>query len=110
MATKTKSTDVFRFRCANADRPSCLTCPREFLLSVEAIECAWRDESGHAVLLLRGDLDYRGHKGTLTAPFCPVGCNRFVHTSMPWSNFMALVDYIEGGDIVMSCEEQRLTP
>jgi hypothetical protein len=109
MATKTKSTDVFRFRCANADRPSCLTCPREFLLSVGAIECAWKDESNHAVLLLHGQLDYRGCKGQLSTPFCPVECNRYVHTSLPWSNFLSLVDHIDGGDVIMSSEEQRIT-
>jgi hypothetical protein len=99
MANKMRYTDLLLFHCESTRDAACVACGRDFLLSGNSIESAWKDELGNVVFLLKTGISMRGVEGEAHSPYCPGTQPRRIHTSMSWSDFVDLADCVDCGNV-----------
>lgn len=91
--------DFLQFHCANNDSAACATCPRDFVVPINAIEGIFKDNAGKALVLIKG-IHY------CPGPDC-VNKLRYIETA---SDFTAVVSKLDGkveniGDILMTYQD-----
>jgi hypothetical protein len=91
-------TDLLTFHCTQTVFPACATCPRDFGLFPDALQGAFKDAAGKAVLLRKSE-----YFGTFHGPSCRL--ELFLHTDINWADFLAKFNpsqIVDVGNVVLT--------